>query len=107
MNEGEHLSHFAWCKDNGQFLALLRTDEIKDWPLAFEGLLIEKLDPVQVNGERASGNVLDVDEIEKELSDLLFAQLIGRASIVASEDLYGGKVAFLGLLRITSVRLRK
>ena len=89
------MSHFAWCKDNGQFLAILRTDEIKDWPLAFEALLIEKLDPVQVNGERASRNVLDVDEIEKKLSDLLFAQLIGRASVVASEDLYGGKVAFL------------
>ncbi len=63
-------------------------------------LLIEKLDPVQVNSERASRNVLDVYEIEKELSDLLFAQLIGRASVVASENLYGGKVAFLGLFRV-------
>jgi hypothetical protein len=70
MNKGEHRSDFAQRKDNGQFLAILRTDELEDRPLAFEGLLIEKLDPVQVNGERTSGNVLNIDEIEKELSDL-------------------------------------
>jgi hypothetical protein len=67
-----------------------------------QGRLEEELDPAQGDREAGAGEVLDVDQVQKVLAKVLFAEPIGRPVEVTGELPDGVGVGFLGPCRQAS-----
>jgi hypothetical protein len=63
-------------------LAVPGTDALEDRPRALQGALVEEPDPIEMEASRALRDLLLIEQIEKVVPELLFANVIGSPSVV-------------------------
>jgi hypothetical protein len=87
---------FLQTQHDGQFLAVPRPSEREDRPRSLQGHLIEKPDAIEVDAEGTLGDLLVIEEIEKILPELIFAELIRSTPVVLGQMFDGIEIALLG-----------
>lgn len=68
----ENLSDFLLTEDDGKFLLGFRAHEIENRPLAIESKLEEELDGAKGDGDSRARPFLDIDDVEKVVSEFIF-----------------------------------
>jgi hypothetical protein len=97
LDQGQQGPDLSQTQHDGQFLGAPGSHKVKDWPRALQRPLIEEPDPIEVHAQGTLGDFLLVQQEEEILAELRFAELVGRASIVASQLLNSGDRTLLGL----------
>ena len=82
VDQGQQVPDFLRTQHDRQFLALPGAHEVEDWPRSLQRELVEEPDPVEVDAEGALGDLLLIEQEEEVLAELLFAELVGSASVV-------------------------
>jgi len=93
---GQELTDLPAREDDGEFPVSLGTDEVEDGQRAPEGVPKEELDGEEVDAYGALGQAAGLGEMDEELSDLVFGELVGGSVEVACEVPDGFDVGSLG-----------
>ena len=95
---GDESMDFCDCEDRRQRFLLRDFDLFEDFPVAFAGDAKEKFESAVGDFERTRSKLFFVDQVQQVVSDLLFAQLIGRRVEVTCE--------FTNLTQVSIMRSR-
>ena len=72
----EHLFHFLHAQHHRQLILFGGTDKFEKVPGTFHGVLVEELDSAQSQGLSIAGEVPNILQVEKILTQFFFADLI-------------------------------
>jgi hypothetical protein len=97
LDQGQQGPDLLRTQHGRQFLDTPGSYEVKDGPRALQRPLVEEPNPIEMNAEGALGDFLRIQQEEEILAELRFAELVGSASIVASQLLNRGDITLLSL----------
>ena len=96
VDQGQQGADLLRTQHERQFLALAGANARQDWPRSLERNLVEEFDPVEMDAERALGDLLLIEQEEEVRAELLFAELVGSAPVVLSQLVNGLDITLLG-----------
>jgi hypothetical protein len=76
LYQGQQRAHFLRTQHDGQFVAGPGTGEREDRPRALQRALVEEPAPIEMNAERALGDLLLIEQGEEVLPEFRVANTI-------------------------------
>jgi hypothetical protein len=97
LDQGQQGPDLLRTQHGGQCLDTPGSSEVKDGPRALPRPLGDEPHPLEIKAEGALGDFLRIPQDEARLAQLRFAEVVGSASLVASQWLHRGDITRLRL----------